>query len=120
MDEQPEKSHEEEVEFYNAFLYLANYHIKKGQYDDAYSYAFKCIEFDEVKLTYLLYIVLKNYLQTKEQGKALLKQIAASRGKLDMSTVLMDETEPSTSQIVNEATSTSNMEIISLEELDGC
>lgn len=49
MDEQQEKSHEEEVEFYNAFLYLANYHIKKGQYDDAYSYAFKCIEFDEVK-----------------------------------------------------------------------
>lgn len=49
MDEQVEKTHEEEVEFYNAFLYLANYHIKKGQYDDAYSYAFKCIEFDEVK-----------------------------------------------------------------------
>lgn len=48
MDEQAEKTHEEIVEFYNAFLYLANYHIKKGQYDDAYSYAFKCIESDEV------------------------------------------------------------------------
>lgn len=37
-----------------------------------------------------------------------------------MSTVSMDETEPSISQIVNDVTSTSNMEIISLEELDGC
>lgn len=59
MGEQPEKTHEEETEFYNAFLYLANYHIKKGQYDDAYSYAFKCLEFDEVRV-FLFSLLSKN------------------------------------------------------------
>lgn len=49
MDEQTEKSHEEEAEFYNAFQYLANYYMSRGQYDDAYAHAYKCIEYDEVR-----------------------------------------------------------------------
>lgn len=37
-----------------------------------------------------------------------------------MSSVAMDETEQSVSQIANDATNTSNMEITSMEELSGC
>ncbi|KAB0798290.1 hypothetical protein PPYR_09283 [Photinus pyralis] len=54
-----------ENEFYNAFQYLANYHLKRGQLEDAYAYAYKCIEHDE----------------TKEQGKSLLKAIATKRAE---------------------------------------
>lgn len=56
-------------------------------------------------------------LQTKEQGKGLLKQIAMRRGKADFSAVPMDETDPNISQSENEA-GTSNMEMISIEELE--
>lgn len=71
MGEQPEKTHEEEVEFYNAFLYLANYHIKKGQYDDAYSYAFKTIEFDEVMLFYKFFYtsLLSIFVFSRQKNK---------------------------------------------------
>lgn len=71
LDEQPEKTHQEETEFYNAFLYLANYHIKKGQYDDAYSYAFKCIEFDEVrKKTFgILFCILVRWFFFRRKNK---------------------------------------------------
>ncbi|XP_056633255.1 cell division cycle protein 23 homolog [Diorhabda sublineata] len=59
------RSIEEQAEFYNALQYLANYHLKKGELDDAYTYAYKCMECEE----------------TKEPGKALLKAIAAKRAE---------------------------------------
>ena len=31
-----------------AYRYLANYHVKRGQLDDAYTAALKCTEFTEV------------------------------------------------------------------------
>ncbi|XP_017778354.1 PREDICTED: cell division cycle protein 23 homolog [Nicrophorus vespilloides] len=68
--------YDDHMEFYSAFQYLANYHLKKGQLDDAYTYAYKCLENEE----------------TKEQAKALLKSIAARRGEPEVETVPMDET----------------------------
>ncbi|CAH1117785.1 unnamed protein product [Phaedon cochleariae] len=62
-DDREMRAVEEQAEFYNALQYLANYHLKKGELDDAYTYAYKCMEYEE----------------TKEQGKALLKTIAAKR-----------------------------------------
>lgn len=35
-------------EFYNALQYLANYHLKKDELDNAYTYAYKCMECEEV------------------------------------------------------------------------
>ena len=43
-----------------AYRYLAQYHLKKGHWDDAYNFAQKCTEF----------------IDTKAEGKALLKEIA--------------------------------------------
>jgi len=37
------------TEFSHAAEFLANYHVKKCQYDQACSYARKCLEFPEVK-----------------------------------------------------------------------
>ena len=37
------------TEFAHAAEFLANYHMKKRQYDQARSYARKCLEFPEVK-----------------------------------------------------------------------
>lgn len=37
------------TEFSHAAEFLANYHMKKRQYDQACSYARKCLEFPEVK-----------------------------------------------------------------------
>lgn len=51
MDERKDRRNDEQVEFYNAFQYLANYYLKKGELDDAYSYAYKCLEYDGVMLT---------------------------------------------------------------------
>ncbi|XP_045470221.1 cell division cycle protein 23 homolog [Harmonia axyridis] len=62
-----DKAYEEQTDFYNALQYLANYHMNKGQLEDAYTYAYKCLDCDE----------------TKEQGKALLKEIAAKRAERD-------------------------------------
>ncbi|KAK9888721.1 hypothetical protein WA026_000947 [Henosepilachna vigintioctopunctata] len=62
-DDSKEKVYDDQTEFYNALQYLANYHLNKGQIDDAYTYAYKCLECDE----------------TKEQGKALLRVIATKR-----------------------------------------
>ncbi|KAG5888417.1 hypothetical protein JTB14_016321 [Gonioctena quinquepunctata] len=72
---------EEQAEFYNALQYLANYHLKKGELDDAYTYAYKCMECEE----------------TKEQGKALLKTIAARR--VEQEPVQTRLSESSTSNI---------------------
>ncbi|KAK9510715.1 hypothetical protein O3M35_005449 [Rhynocoris fuscipes] len=48
-----------------AYKYLANFHFKKKQLDAAYTYAQKCLNFEE----------------TKEEGKTLLKSIAQLRGQ---------------------------------------
>ncbi|XP_066254527.1 cell division cycle protein 23 homolog [Euwallacea similis] len=66
-EEKKDKIAEEQPEYYNALQYLANYYLRKGHLDDAYTYAYKCIECEE----------------TKEQGKALLKAIAAKRIEQD-------------------------------------
>ncbi|KAL1512944.1 hypothetical protein ABEB36_002443 [Hypothenemus hampei] len=66
-DEKKEKIPEEQPEYYSALQYLANYYLRKGHLDDAYMYAYKCLECE----------------QTKEQGKALLKAIASKRIEQD-------------------------------------
>ncbi|KAF7287587.1 hypothetical protein GWI33_005945 [Rhynchophorus ferrugineus] len=62
-EDRDDKIPEEQRDYYNALQYLANYYLKKGNLDDANTYAYKCMECEE----------------TKEQGKALLKAIAAKR-----------------------------------------
>ena len=47
-----------------AFKFMANFFLKKGNLDKAYEYSQKCTEFAD----------------TKEEGKALLKEIANRRG----------------------------------------
>ncbi|CAG9769755.1 unnamed protein product [Ceutorhynchus assimilis] len=66
-EEKEEKVPEEQTEYYSALQYLANYYLRKGDLDDAYTYAYKCMECEE----------------TKEQGKALLKAIASKRLEQD-------------------------------------
>lgn len=39
---------EAQNELYSAFQYLANYHLKKGCLDEAYNYAYKCMEHEKV------------------------------------------------------------------------
>ncbi|XP_014675357.1 PREDICTED: cell division cycle protein 23 homolog [Priapulus caudatus] len=46
-----------------AYKYLANYHVRSKQYDEAYTYAQKCTDYPE----------------TREEGKALLREIAQRR-----------------------------------------
>ncbi|KAJ8958555.1 hypothetical protein NQ314_006394 [Rhamnusium bicolor] len=90
------KCFEEQAEFYNALQYLANYHLKKGELDDAYTYAYKCMECEE----------------TKEQGKALLKSIAARRIEQEPDPgVAMNETIANMS-LANEEASSSNMDMV--------
>ncbi|KAF5306647.1 hypothetical protein FQA39_LY08836 [Lamprigera yunnana] len=66
-EDQRISGYEVETEIYNAYQYLANYHLKRGQLEEAYTHAYRCIEYNE----------------TKEQGKSLLKEIAARRGEQD-------------------------------------
>lgn len=40
----------EQSELYHAYKMLANYHLRRGQLDDANNYAYKCLEHSEVKL----------------------------------------------------------------------
>lgn len=47
------KCFEDQSDFYNALQYLANYHLKKGELDDAYTYAYRCLEFEEVSKIFL-------------------------------------------------------------------
>lgn len=70
-----DKVYEDQTEYYNALQYLANFHLKKGSLDDAYTYAYKCLECEE----------------TKEQGKALLKAIASRRNEHAPEPVPMNE-----------------------------
>lgn len=67
--------YEDKVEAYTAFQYLADYHLKKGQLDEAHAYAYKCLEHEE----------------TKEQGKAVLKSIQAKRETLETQPTPMDD-----------------------------
>ncbi|XP_023018410.2 cell division cycle protein 23 [Leptinotarsa decemlineata] len=75
---------EEQAEFYNALHYLSNYHLKKGELDDAYTYAYKCMECEE----------------TKEQGKALLKTIAARRAEQESVPIRLSEAGTSNMDMV--------------------
>ncbi|CAG9853613.1 unnamed protein product [Phyllotreta striolata] len=83
-DDREMKCVEEQVEFYNALQYLANYHLKKGDLDDAYTYAYKCMECEE----------------TKEPGKALLKTIASKRAELEAGPSRLNETATSNTDMV--------------------
>lgn len=47
-DDFKDRPYEEQAEFFAALQYLANYHLKRGELDDAYIYAYKCLECDEV------------------------------------------------------------------------
>lgn len=85
-------SYEDQAECFAAFLYLANYHLKEGDLDSAYCYAFKCMENEE----------------TKEQAKGLLKSIALKRGETE-APVVIEETEGN--QSVTNQTAGSNMDI---------
>lgn len=38
----------DQSDLYGAYRYLANYHLKKGRLDDAYTYAYKCVEYEQV------------------------------------------------------------------------
>lgn len=42
---------EEQMDLYYGFQYLANYHLQKGSLEDAYTFAFKCLEHAEVRYT---------------------------------------------------------------------
>ncbi|CAH1396838.1 unnamed protein product [Nezara viridula] len=55
---------ENKSELSQAYKYLANFHLKKNQLELAYTFAQKCL----------------NYEETKEEGKALLRTIAQKRG----------------------------------------
>ncbi|XP_044267888.1 cell division cycle protein 23 homolog [Tribolium madens] len=78
-DENKARFNEDQTEFYSAFQYLANYHLKRGHLDEAKTYANKCLENEKAK----------------EVAKALLKEIAIKRlliESTDSEAVPMDET----------------------------
>ncbi|XP_060518320.1 cell division cycle protein 23 homolog isoform X2 [Cylas formicarius] len=85
-EEREEKIMEAQTEYYNALQYLANYCLKKGELEDAYTYAYKCMECAE----------------TKEQGKALLKAIAAKR---------IEHDEPGQQDAMNVTMGVANMSV---------
>ncbi|XP_077275865.1 cell division cycle protein 23 isoform X2 [Temnothorax americanus] len=69
------------TELSHAYKYLAQYHLKKEQLDQAYHYAQKCLQFDE----------------TKEEAKVLLKTISEKRTKVEETSMVVDdmnETDP--------------------------
>jgi anaphase-promoting complex subunit 8 len=43
--------HADKSEVSQAYKYLANYYVKRNQVDEAYQYAQKCLEFEEVNMT---------------------------------------------------------------------
>lgn len=47
-DDAKDKVYEDQTEYYNALQYLANYHMDRGNLDDAYTFAYKCVECEEV------------------------------------------------------------------------
>lgn len=53
-DDSKERVLEDQIEFYNALQYLANFHLRKGQLDDAYTFAYKCMEYEEVRSHHLI------------------------------------------------------------------
>lgn len=53
-DDVKDKVFEDQTEYYNALQYLANYHLNKGNLEDAYTFAYKCIECEEVNKSTLL------------------------------------------------------------------
>lgn len=55
--EQKTANCDDQIELYNAFQYLAHYHLKKGCLDDAYANAYKCLEHEEVSLHFSVVIM---------------------------------------------------------------
>lgn len=53
--EQKNANSDDQIELYNAFQYLAHYHLKKGCLDDAYANAYKCLEHEEVFLHFFFF-----------------------------------------------------------------
>lgn len=49
-EDQKLAGYENENELYNAYQYLSNYHLKHENLNDAYTFAYKCMEYDEVLL----------------------------------------------------------------------
>lgn len=47
-EEQQSPAYEDQNEYYNSLRYLANYHLRKGDLEEAHMYANKCLERDEV------------------------------------------------------------------------
>ncbi|XP_047107625.1 cell division cycle protein 23 homolog isoform X1 [Schistocerca piceifrons] len=68
-------------ELFQAYKYLANFHIKHNKLDDAYRFAQKCLDYEE----------------TKEEGKALLRTIAQKRNQ-EESDISMEESSLSGSR----------------------
>lgn len=48
LDEQKASTYEDQMEYYSALQYLANYHLNKCEFDEAYTYANKCLENEQV------------------------------------------------------------------------
>lgn len=63
LDSEAEGLNDERDQLSRAYRYLANYHVKKGLLEEAYHFAQKCTEFAD----------------TREDGKALLKEITSRR-----------------------------------------
>jgi anaphase-promoting complex subunit 8 len=63
VDAEAEGMSDDRDQLSRAYRYLAQFHVKRGQLEDAYRYAQKCTEFAD----------------TREEGKALLKEITSKR-----------------------------------------
>lgn len=63
-DDKDVKCFDDQTEFYNALQYLANFHLKKGELDEAYSYAYRCLEWEEVDH---LFCIVGNFTNLVEQ-----------------------------------------------------
>lgn len=69
-----------------AHIFLANYYFTKKDFDSSHKHAFKCLEFPEViiNLPYSMFLIF-NFpiflpkLQVKDEAKALLIQLAATK-----------------------------------------
>ncbi|ENN80893.1 hypothetical protein YQE_02682, partial [Dendroctonus ponderosae] len=75
-EDKKEKVIDEQPEYYNALQYLANYYLRKGQLDDAYTYAYKCIECEERN------DLLKDTVRGESARTVLLGQICIIEGFL--------------------------------------
>lgn len=70
----------------SAYRYLANYCVRKLQFEEAYKYAQKCTEYPE----------------TREEGKALLKDIAQRRSSTETEPMNLDSNNMTSEQSSND------------------